>query len=41
MHQNGSAPSDANDIFNNQHNKLSYLTNLETKNFEQRNALKK
>ena len=41
MNQNGITPSAANEIFNNQHNKVSQLLNLETKNFEQRNALKK
>ena len=41
MHQNGSVPSATNDIFNNQHNKLSQLPNLENKSFKQRNALKK
>ena len=41
MQQKGSTPIAVNEIFNNQHNKLSWLPNLETKNFEQRNTPKK
>ena len=41
MHQNGSASSAPNEIFNNQHNKISQLTNLETKSFKPKNGIKK